>query len=113
MHELSIMTYLLEAVEEEAQKRGANRVVAINLLIGERAGIDDSLRFYFDLLTPETRVEGAQLNIERTGMRFHCAGCADGYAPQGADFKCPRCGRVGQVTDDGSQLTIRSIEIET
>lgn len=113
MHELSIMTHLLEAVEGEAQRRGASRVVAINLLIGERAGIDDSLRFYFDLLTPETVVSGAELHIRRTSMRFHCAGCDDGYVPQGADFQCPRCGTVGRLTDDGSRLTIESIEIET
>jgi hydrogenase nickel incorporation protein HypA/HybF len=113
MHEFSIMSYLLEAVGQEAQKLGARRVTAINLAVGERAGIDDSLLFYFDMLTPETVAEGAQLNIRRTGMAFACDECDDSYAPHGSDFACPRCGQVGHVVNDGSELLIESIEIET
>lgn len=114
MHELSVMAYLLEAVEEHAAQLGATKVLAINLVIGERASIvDDSLLFSFDLLTPGTLAEGAALNLRRTRMRFRCAGCADDYHPTGADFCCPRCGTVGQVTDDGSELLIESMEIET
>lgn len=107
------MSYLLEAVEQEAGKLGAQRVTAINLAVGERAGIDDSLLFYFDMLTPQTVAEGAQLNIRRTSMSFACEGCGDSYAPRGSDFACPRCGSVGQVVSDGSELLIESIEIET
>ncbi len=107
------MTYLLDAVEREAQQLGAKRVRAINLAVGERAGVDDSLLFYFDMLTPETVVEGATLNIRRTPMSFHCDNCGENYAPKGGDFDCPHCGTVGRLEDDGSQLLIESIEIET
>lgn len=114
MHEFSIMSYLLEAVEAEARQRGAQRVTAINLVLGERAGIDDSLLFYFDQLTPETLVEGAKLNIRRTKMRFLCQKCGDYEpAPARGDFGCPNCGTVGQLEDDASDLLIESIEIET
>jgi hydrogenase nickel incorporation protein HypA/HybF len=115
MHELSIMTYLLEAVEEQAQQLGASKVRSINLVMGERAGMDDSLLFYFDLLTPGTLAEGAQLHIRRTTMRFHCEPCDSEYSPalSRGDFSCPRCGSVGRLTDDGSNLLIESIEIET
>jgi hydrogenase nickel incorporation protein HypA/HybF len=113
MHELSIMSYLLEAVEARARELGAHKVLAINLVLGERAGIDDSLLFYFDALTPGTPVEGASLNIRRTPMRFHCAACDSDYKPSGADFACPRCGAVGQLVDGATELLIESIEIET
>jgi hydrogenase nickel incorporation protein HypA/HybF len=114
MHELSIAVYLLEAVAEHAQQIGARQVLAINLVVGERAGIvDDSLRFSFELLAPGTLAEGAQINTRRTPMRFHCAGCDDDYAPAGETFRCPHCGVAGQVIDDGSELLIESIEIET
>lgn len=107
------MTYMLEAVEEEALKLGARRVTAINLVVGEHAGIDDSLLFYFDMLTPDTLAEGAQLNMRRTRMSFRCEGCDDNYTPEGADFQCPRCGIIGQLANDGTDLSIESIEIET
>ena len=114
MHELSVMTYLLEAVEEKAREIGAARVVAINLVMGERASMfDDSLLFYFDMLTPGTRAEGARLNVRRTPMRFHCAGCAQDYSPVDDTFRCPQCQTVGQVTNDGTELLIESIEVES
>jgi hydrogenase nickel incorporation protein HypA/HybF len=113
MHELAITSAMLEAVEERAQELGARRIVAINLVLGARSGIvDDALRLAFELLAPGTLAEDAQIRIRRTPLRFHCAGCAAAYAPAGADFRCPRCGVVGQVTDDGSELLIESIEIE-
>src|SRR5262245_10579618 len=114
MHELSIASYLLEAVTERTQQIGASRVLAINLVIGERAGgVDDSLRFSFDLLASGTPAEGAQINTRRTSMRFSCARCANEYTPVGASFRCPGCGAVGTVVDDGTELLIESIEVET
>lgn len=114
MHEFSIMSYLLELVEDEARQCGASRVVAINMVMGERASvIDDSLLFHFDLLTPGTVAEGARLNVRHTRMRFHCAACGEAYTPAVGTFECPTCGKVGSVTSDGSELLVESIEIET
>lgn len=114
MHELSVMSYLLETVEEHARRIGAGKVLVINLVIGERTSIvDDSLLYYFDMLTPGTLAEGAHLNVRRTSMRFHCPKCDDDYSPSGIDFSCPQCSEVGQVTDDGSELLIESMEVET
>jgi hydrogenase nickel incorporation protein HypA/HybF len=113
MHEMAVMSYLLEAVEAEAAQLGAQRVLAINVVMGERASVfDDSLLFYFDMLTPGTRAEGARLNVRRTAMRFHCAGCARDYTHVDDTFRCPQCQTVGQVTNDGTELMIESIEVD-
>lgn len=111
MHELSITTALLETVEREAERAGAGRVLGINLVIGERTSVvDDSLRFCFELLTPGTVAEGASIHIRRTEMRFACE--ADGpYARRGDDFRCPRCGAVGRLTEEGAELMVESIEV--
>ena len=108
------MTSLLDAVEEQARLSGACRVLAINLTVGQRAGIvEDSLSFYFDMLAAGTQVEGARLNVKTIPMLFHCHPCRSDYTPAGANFGCPRCGTVGVALNDGSQLLIDSIEIET
>lgn len=114
MHELSVMAYLLERVETHADRLGATKVVAINLVVGERSSfVDDSLLFYFDLLTPGTLADGAQLNLRRTLMRCHCQPCDRDFHPTGVNFRCPDCDTVGQVTDDGSEVLIESLEVET
>src|SRR5262249_50843357 len=113
MHELSVMSYLLEAVDAEAQRHGAARVLAINLVMGERSSIiDDSLLFYFDMLAPGTRCAGAHISVRRTRMTFHCDACDSDYHRVGDDFGCPRCGQIGQALGDGGELSIESIEIE-
>lgn len=114
MHELSILSYMLDAVEQQAQQAGARKVLAINLVVGERASfVDDSLLFYFDLLTPGRLCEGAALNIRRTPMRFHCLACDIDYAPASGSFRCPGCSTIGQASSDGNELLIESMEIET
>lgn len=114
MHELALASYLLEAVTERARQSGAGRVLAINLVIGERAGVvDDALRFSFDLLASDTMAAGACINTRRTSMRFSCDRCDDDYTPASGDFGCPGCGAIGRVVDDGSALLIESIEIES
>jgi hydrogenase nickel incorporation protein HypA/HybF len=117
VHEYAIVSSLVEAVDEQARRLGAGRVLSINLLAGERSGIEvDSASFYLDMLAQGTLVAGARLNIRRVPMRFRCERCGSDYAPPGgpgAVFACPRCGSVGQLVDDGSGLLIDSIEIET
>ena len=76
VHELSVMSYLLETVEEQARAAGAQRVLAINLLVGERTSfMDDSLLFYFEQLTPGRLCAGAELHIRRQPMSFRCEAC--------------------------------------
>lgn len=112
MHELSVMSYLLERVETHAERLGASKVVTINLVIGDRTSIvDDSLLFYFDMLTPGTVAEGASLKVRRTHMRCTCARCARDYQPDGFGFNCPACGMVGDVTNDGTEFLIESVEV--
>jgi len=113
MHELSVMSYLLDRVEIHAERMNASKVVGINLVIGDRTSIvDDSLLFYFDMLTPGTVAEGAQLNVRRTHMRCSCPQCAIDYRPDGYGFDCPTCGNIGNVTNDGTEFLIESLEIQ-
>ncbi len=106
------MTYLLDAVEQKAQEVGASRVLAINLVMGDRSSIvDDAMLFYFDMLTPGTVAEGASLNMRRVPSRFYCRTCEETYEPQ-QGFYCPTCGAIGTLTDEGGEFMIESIEIE-
>lgn len=113
MHELSVMAYLLDRVETHAERLHASKVVGINLVIGDRSSIvDDSLLFYFEMMIPGTVAEGAQLMVRRTHMRAFCPQCVSEYQLDGFGFDCPACGAVGEVTSDGTEFLIESLEIE-
>jgi len=113
MHEFGVMTYLLDAVEDKARELNAARVLAINLVIGDRSSIvDDSLMFYFDMLAQGTLAQGAALNTRRVPNRFRCSTCNTTYEPVGIDYRCPDCGNIGQMTDEGGEFLIESIVIE-
>ena len=70
MHELGIMTGVMEAVEKSAVQAGATKVLKVTLSIGEMTeAIEDSLRFAFEVLTEGTMSEGAELEINMVTPR--------------------------------------------
>ncbi|MEZ4864987.1 MAG: hydrogenase maturation nickel metallochaperone HypA [Caldilineaceae bacterium] len=113
MHEFGIMSQLVEAVEQKAQELQARRILVVNLLIGDRMGlVENSLQFYFDMLTAGSVLEGAVLHLRYVKTHFYCTPCAATYAPVGANFQCPTCGAVGEITLTGSEFLVESLEIE-
>ena len=63
MHELAIAKALIEQVGTELDRAGQNKAVKrLELAVGRLSGVHcDCLRFAFELLSPGTPVEGAEL----------------------------------------------------
>lgn len=113
MHELSITQHVLKIVEEHAQKAGAKRVTVIHLVIGQLTGfVDDSIQFYFDLLSPGTLAAGARLDIQRIPAQLRCRACGQEFALVDKRWACPHCSAVGGEVVRGREFLIQSIEIE-
>ncbi len=113
MHELAVTESILEIVTRHAEKAGAERVTAIYLVIGDLSSfIDESIQFYFDLLTPDTVAEGAVLHFHRIKTRFRCRTCGHEFEPVDHDWQCPECGALGGDVIAGKEFYVESIEIE-
>ncbi len=113
MHELSIASSILEAVEKEQQQRPNTRFLKVGLRIGELAGVDrDALSFGWEALTKETKWEGLELAIESVPRRQRCTGCFHEF--QAADFMtaCPKCSELMTETIAGEELDIAYLEVE-
>ena len=113
MHELSITRNVLDIVIEHARGARAQRVTAINLVVGDLTGfVDDSIQFYFDMLSPDTLAEGARLAIQRITARVRCRGCGEEFTPSGFNWACPECFAIGGDILCGREFMVQSIEVE-
>jgi len=112
MHELSITQNILNIVTEHARRAGAQKVTAINLVVGELTGfVDDSIQFYFDMLSPETVAAGAKLVIRRIPAKARCRTCGEEYTWQGRNWACPKCSALGGEILCGREFFVDSIEV--
>ena len=113
MHELSITQNVIDIVVEHAQRARAQRVTTINLVVGDLTGfVDDSIQFYFDMLSPGTLAAGAQLTIERISPAARCRSCGHEFQPENRNWACPQCGAIGGEVLRGREFLVESIEVE-
>lgn len=113
MHELSVTEQLLNITLEHADKAKAQRVLQINLVIGDLSSFaGESIQFYFDLLSRGTKAEKASLSISHIPARARCRQCQYDFAPEKMDWLCPRCGGLIEEIIAGREFYVESIEVE-
>lgn len=114
MHELPVTQSILKIALRHAEEAGATRITRLDLVIGDLSSIvDDSVHFYWDIISRGTIAEGAQLHFERRPAKLHCLLCEAEFSPSGRDFTCPDCGTGQVMMVDGDQFYLDSIDIET
>ena len=113
MHELAVTESILNIAVQHASRAGAVRVSGLNLVIGQLASIvDDSVQFYWDMISEGTICAGAQLHFERRPATLKCLDCEQAYALDGALTDCPNCHSVRIKVITGEEFFVESIEIE-
>jgi hydrogenase nickel incorporation protein HypA/HybF len=115
MHELAVTESILKIVVKHAKTNNANKVVRINLRIGEMTDfIGEYIQHYFDYLSKDTIAEGAMLVIEQSPVVFHCTDCDMTFQVSLKDsgkIVCPRCGGVKMTLVSGREFYIQHIEV--
>jgi hydrogenase nickel incorporation protein HypA/HybF len=114
LHELPATQGILATALETARGAGADRVLAIDIVVGELSSIvDDSVQFYFDVMSRDTAAAGAVLRFHREPGRAECVECRHSYEVRPPlDPFCPAC-RQGLVRVTGGQeFYIESIEVD-
>lgn len=113
MHELPVTENILEISLRHAQEQQASRITDIHLVVGELSSIvDDSVQFYWDLISEGTIAQGAHLHFTRLPITLHCLNCDHHYSPQNEDFACPQCSSERVELEQGEEFYLDSIEIE-
>ncbi len=111
MHELAVTESILEIATRHAREAGAGRITNLYLVIGQFSSIiDDSVQFYWDIISEGTPAEGAQLHFKRIPAEMACRNCHHTYQP--ADILiCPRCDSSDVRLVAGGEFFLESIEV--
>jgi len=113
MHELSITQEILNIALDKAKEAEANRVLQINLVIGEISSVvDDCVQYYFDFISKDTIAHGAKLNFRRIPLQVKCRICGHEFSPSGEHWKCPVCQQWDAEIIGGNEFYMESIEVE-
>ena len=113
MHELPVTQSILEIVLRHAREAGAKKISDLYLVIGQLASIvDDSVQFYWDIVSKDTPAEGARLHFRRIPAEFQCRDCGTGFKLSAVDFECPECGSARIHIVAGEEFYIEAIDVE-
>jgi len=113
MHELAVTQSLLKLAVDHAEAAEATRVTDIYIEIGQLSSyVDESVQFYWDLISKGTVAQGATLHFHRVPMELECHDCRHCFQPTGANFECPKCKseHVEVVSGDVFQLVGLDVE---
>lgn len=113
MHELPVTESLLEITLRHAAQSGAKRVTDVYLVIGDLASvIDDSVQFYWDIVSKGSLAEGATLHFERIHPTWHCLDCNRDFQAVNGDFSCAVCREHQVRAISGDEFRLAAIDID-
>ncbi|MFC1936799.1 hydrogenase maturation nickel metallochaperone HypA [Chloroflexota bacterium] len=113
MHELAITQNILEIALRHADEAQAQKISNLYIVIGQLSSvIDDSVQFYWDIITDGTKAEGAKLHFRRIPTELMCKSCNHKYTPDGKGFSCPECQSIEVYVVSGEEFFLEAIDIE-
>lgn len=119
MHEFSVMGQIVDSILEEAKKRHATKVESVELELGDYTMLgEEQLRFAFQVLTKDTILANAALNVKHLKGRVKCSCGYDGNVPVGDDtlhkiapiLECPECKGAAEIVE-GRECIVRNIRM--
>ncbi len=111
MHELAITQALLQQVLSVAEKSQIHRVDQIVISLGEYTSfVDESIQFYWDIITKGTIAAHAEVIIHRLPGKITCLSChktlESGVAKPDL---CPYCQSYKLLVEGGDELLLEEI----
>lgn len=114
MHELGIMTGVLDAAEKAARDAGATKLLKVSLSIGEMTeAIEDALVFAWEALTDDDPyAKDAELSVNMIRPKSRCLDCGAVFEHDRFHMFCPECDSFALELLAGRELQIDSIEVD-
>lgn len=115
MHEYSIVQQLIEKLLTQVQNQGGSRVKQVHLRRGSTFSVGPLLQA-FQILTPNTPLQNAELVIDEFSTEHKCRHCSSTQAISADDmighlFICPGCGFTEDI-DEAHGLELVGVTFE-
>lgn len=114
MHEIGIVTGILESVTRVARDAGASRICKVNLRIGTmREVVPEAMDLAWEVYCEDDPLtDGCELAVEEVRPQSACSACGATFSHDRFHLKCPVCGSADTRLLHGRELDIVSIEVE-
>lgn len=117
MHEMSLISRVVDIVLEECAKTNASKVLSVHLVIGEMHDVvEEYIPGLFEFLARDTVAEHANITITRIPITAICNECGFVLLPDVDDpssLECPQCHAYRNYRlYTGREFLIENIEIE-
>lgn len=123
MHEVSVVSGVVDAILSELSGHEVDRVEEVRLAVGKLTFLGhEQLRFAFEILTKDTMLEGAKLEIEEEEVRVRCSACHyegridyvedDSFHFSIPILRCPSCGGKVEVAEGGGCRVVSARVVE-
>lgn len=113
MHEFSIVQSLLNLIEENARKNSAKSVSKVVVKIGKMSGVEPHLlEIAFNTFKEKTIAENADFIMEIQSVVCRCNNCNKDFTVEDYNFICPFCQSFNIEVIDGTDMILKSLELE-
>ena len=114
MHELPITQNILKIALKYGDQSQATQITDLYLVIGQLSSvIDDSIQFYWPIISEGTIAESAQLHFKRIPARLECTQCGTVYMLEDGQLSaCPGCDSSQVKIIAGKEFQLESIGID-
>ena len=114
MHELPITQNILKIALKYASQSRATRITDLYLVIGQLSSvIDESIQFYWPIISKDTIAQDAQLHFKRIPARLECVQCDSVFSlDDGQLTTCPECDSSQLKVISGKEFQLESIGID-
>lgn len=113
MHEMSLAESVLQIVEDAARAQSFARVRTVFIEIGQLASVEpEAMRFCFDAVARGTLAEGARFEVIEVAGAGLCGNCHETVPFAALYDPCPVCGAYSVQATGGSEMRVKSLEVE-
>lgn len=113
MHEYYKAIEWVGKVSGDAEESGHDKVKTLHVTFGESSGYSSEVvKSYFDEAAKGTPCEGADFDVTVTRSMLRCPACGYIYEKKLLDYKCPKCGAEGEMTESGNEVELTGVDYD-